>query len=219
MADIMTIPVGGTSVKLIDDDRICQHLKAGKTFEPTTLQTWDTIMRAGSIGWVIDVGAYSGLFSIAAAKNGHQVLAIEPLVELQARIADNARINYVQNHVVIIPAAATHFSGEIAIGVNEKVHLTSGASVLRKSNQRIVPAWRLDDFDPGELRVVAIKIDVERHEVGVIEGGLALIEKHEPVIVVECLDGEARSNVEGLLRRFDYETVTQMDERNYLLRA
>lgn len=213
----MTVSVGATQVSLLDDDRICQHLAAGRDFEPVTREAWYRALRTVPVlGWVIDVGAYSGLFSIAAAKMGHHAVAVEPLIELQERIRQNALLNHVSNYVTIIPAAATHFTGEIGIGVNDKVHLTSGASVLRKSNQRVVPAWRLDDFEPGELPVVAIKIDVERHECAVLEGGRQLIMKHRPTLIVEALNDEARAAVTLALLP-NYRLDQRMDDRNMLM--
>lgn len=217
MTDFQNIAVGAYRVALIDDDRICGHIKAGHDFEPITLECWYDVIRRGPIGWVIDVGAYSGLFSIAAAKSGHRALAVEPLVELQERIAANATHNHVRDHIVIVPAAATNYSGEIGIGVNDKVHLTSGASVLRKSNQRIVPAWRVDDFDPDDLPINAIKIDVERAEMQVLEGAEQTISTHKPEMIVECLDVVSRLAVTEWLGRFGYRERDYMDSRNLYL--
>lgn len=209
-----TMEVAG--VQLIDDDRICKSIAAGKPFEPRTLQVWRTLCQPP--GWAIDIGAYSGLFSIIAAQEGLLVIAVEPLVELQQRIVENASANKVSHRIDIVPAAATSTSGgEIGIGVNDKVHLTSGASVLRKSNQRIVPTWKIDDFDPRAQPVRAIKIDVERHECVVLEGGRRLIREHKPALIVEVLDEEALTAVQLALP--EYRTIELMDARNVLMQA
>lgn len=209
-----TMKVAG--VTLIDDDRICKSIKQGKAFEPSTLVAWESLCDAP--GWMVDIGAYSGLFSIIAAKQGCNAMAVEPLVEMQERITANAELNKVS--VLIIPAAATKVSGSmIGIGVNDKVHLTSGASVLRKSNQRSVQSWKVDDIltGPGDLPIRAIKIDVERHEIAVLEGGMRVLRLHKPVLIVEALDDAAKRAVVKLLRPIGYEQVLVMDERNLML--
>ncbi|MEV9612698.1 FkbM family methyltransferase, partial [Klebsiella pneumoniae] len=47
-----------------------------------------------------------------------------------------------------------------------------------------VPTVRLDDYD--KRRVGFIKIDVEGHEVAAVEGGLELIARDRPTILVEA---------------------------------
>jgi FkbM family methyltransferase len=208
--DTLNIAVGPVSVDLLDDDRICQHIKAGKTFEPDTLAAWAKMCRPGSS--VIDVGAYSGLFAISAAKLGAHVTAIEPQPQMCDRLASNRRLNEVS--FTILQAAASDARGVARLGVNAAVHLTSGASLLRKSGHGItVHTIRLDDL---EIRnVSAIKIDVERLETAVLRGALGLIARDRPSLIVEFLDDAARRAILDLLPDYDVAAVT--DVRNLIL--
>lgn len=206
----MLIDVGIVKVQLLDDDRICQHIKAGHGFEPETLRTWAMLMRPHF--YALDVGAYSGLFSIIAAKRGALPIAVEPLVELQQRIAENAQLNGVV--VGVVPHAASNNVRETTIGVNDKVHLTSGASLSRKSGARPVKTWTLDQFNGRPI--CAIKIDVERHEVEVLEGAIGLLRETRPVLIVECLDEASEKAVTMQLKGL-YEAKRRMDQRNILL--
>lgn len=206
----VSFAVGPVTVDLLDDDRICRHVLAGKTFEPKSLEAWARMCEPGSI--VIDVGAYSGLFSIAAAKLGAFPIAIEPQPIMCDRIDQNSRLNGVEFHT--INAAASDTAGTARLGVNETVHLTSGASLLRKSGAGIkVRTIRLDDLDVD--RVSAVKIDVERAETLVLAGALGLLEKHRPKLLVEALDAAAVAAVKDMLPAYRLEAI--LDDRNMVL--
>lgn len=208
--DAVSLQVGPVTVDLIGDDRICQHVKAGRSFEPETLEAWAQMCAAGSE--VIDVGCYSGLFAIAAAKLGCRPIGIEPLPQMRKRIAENSKLNDV--HFKVIGAAASDHAGTARIGFNAGVHLTSGASLLRKSGAGIdVKTITLDGLKVEHL--AAIKIDVERLEAAVLRGGLRMIERHRPKLIVEFLDAEAKAAIIGLLPSYRVEAVT--DVRNLIL--
>jgi len=208
----LTIPVGQVSVQLIDDDRICKSIISGKPFEPDSLMAWSEICKPGSS--VIDVGAYSGLFSISASKLGvYRVIAIEPMSVMVRRLKYNIEINGAKN-IYVIEAAASDKAGVARIGYNDEVHLTSGASILRKSRASMeVSTVSLDEIKYHDVSV--IKIDVERYEMNVLKGAMKLIDKCKPKLLVEVLDDAARTKVEMFLS--DYRTVAFLDNRNILM--
>ena len=211
--DTLKLKVGSVEVELLADDRICQSVLTGKPFEPDTLEVWAQMCRPGVT--VVDIGAYSGLFSIAAAKLGAVPVAIEPLPVMRDRIAENCKINGVEFRV--IPGAASDVTGKTRIGYNEKVHLTSGASVLRKSGPGlIVDTFRLDDIDFGGP-VAAIKIDVERYEKAVISGATELLERDRPELIIEVLDQVSRDDIEYMLPKYMVQSF--LDKRNLIMSA
>lgn len=209
----LRVRVSTVYVDLINDDRICGNIERKGPFEPETLEAWGQIVKPGSE--VIDVGAYSGLFSIAAAKLGARPVAIEPMPFLVGRIRENARLNDVAFNV--IQAAASNASGTASIGYRSDVSLTAGASLSRKGAQFMkVKTVQLDELRMS--RVSAIKIDTERTERDVIEGALRLLERERPVLIVEALTDGARQALTRLLTRENYEFVRFMDTRNMLFR-
>src|SRR5690242_2522539 len=114
----VSFEVMGHEVKLIDDgDRVVYHVLNGGSFEPNTLAHWAAICSNG--GEVLDIGGYTGLFSILAAKAGARPVCIEPLPDNQQRIRQNFRLNDVT--ATLIPAAATNHNGEVTIGYNPAV--------------------------------------------------------------------------------------------------
>lgn len=208
--DTFAVKVGKVSVDLLDDDRIVLGIKTKKPFEPETLEEWAKACEEG--GNVLDVGAYSGLFSIAAAKLGASPIAIEPMPDLVKRIKKNAARNNVAFEV--IEAAAGEEAGNVRLGFNDKVHLTSGASIYRKSGgSHVVRMMKLDSLKVS--RLAAIKIDVERYEVEVLKGAMNIIAKHKPILIIEVLEESARTAVEKMLPR--YRSRGMFDTRNVIL--
>lgn len=208
----MIVRVGMAAVELLDDDRICLGIKAKGTFEPNTLQLWSEICRDG--GTVIDVGAYSGLFSIAAEKLGAHAIAVEPLPEMQKRFLRNCANNGVSPR--LIKAAACNSDREVRLGFNHLVPLTSGASLSRKSGGSLmVKALRLDKL-MSDVPIKAIKIDVERCEIDTLKGAMKLLKKDRPKLIVETLEQEAAEAVTVLLKDL-YHPVHLLDNRNLIL--
>lgn len=206
----LAIPVRHVWVNLIDDDRICDHVRRKGAFEPDTLKAWAKMCRKGSE--VLDVGAYSGLFSIAAAKLGARPVAIEPLPTMVKRIRENAALNGVR--VSTLTAAASDQDGEAEITFNPDVYMTAGASFTRKEGSAIkVKTVRLDSL--SVMDVSAVKIDVERAEYRVLKAARAMLRKNRPMLLVETLTERARENVETLLS--DYRTLDFLDGRNLLM--
>jgi FkbM family methyltransferase len=211
----MTVPAGSLCVAMLDDDRICGHVRAKGAFEPDTLKAWQAMCHSG--GTVLDIGAYSGVFSIVAAKMGATAIAIEPLPVMCERIRNNAHLNHVD--VEIIEAAASNQDGNASIGFNDKVHLTSGASLLRKSEPRIrVRTVRVDSLDIG--RVSAIKIDVETFELRVLEGAAETLKRWHPRLIIEVLNERARQDITAFLRGLGYAGAGDgalLDTRNMIM--
>lgn len=218
MTGIVEIQVGTIKVKLIDDCRIAKHVLSGKQFEPESLAMWAGMCKPGKVA--LDIGAYSGLFSIAAARLGCIARAFEPMPNLQRRIAENAGINSVS--IAISNCAISDKDGMAELGYNARVHLTSGASLSRKSEPRLpVATYALDTFAYRD--VCAIKIDVERHEEAVIRGALKTIERERPSLLIECIThdpaggaiSDSRKAIAAMLP--SYEMSDPVDKRNVVM--
>lgn len=161
---------------------------------------------------VVDVGGYNGIFSIAASKLNANPLTIEPMINLVRLILKNSKLNNAALHVV--HAAATDYSGEVKMHYTD-VPYTAGCSIERKSgNALVVRAIMLDELKADGC--CAVKIDVEGHEMKVLEGAKKLLE-FKPKMVVEVLTPEARKSVTAFLRKRGYREVGFLDTRNLIM--
>lgn len=203
----MKISVGSVTVDLLDGDRICDHIARKGKFEPESLQAWAKMVRPGQVA--IDVGAYTGLYSISAALLGASVVAVEPISRLVKRLKENAERNAVA--LTIHQAAASDHVGAGSIAHNLDVAFSAGASLVRKSGPRDpVKMITIDSLDLSN--VVAIKIDVERHEAAVLRGARETLNKWKPSLLVEALDPVLRDAV--LAELPDYRVAEVLDVRN-----
>lgn len=197
-------------VMMLEGCRIHAHIQKGG-FEPETLRAFCTYVRAGST--VIDVGAYSGLFSLLAYKMRARPIAIEPLPANIERIQQNMALNHI--NFELIRAAASDYDGSAVLRYNPGVRLTSGASLQQMSKNvgtLEVPTFTIDSLNAENVSV--IKIDVEGHEPAVLRGAAQTIHRYRPVIIAEANTPEAADAIRKEIR--GYERDHTLDGRNLI---
>lgn len=207
--------VAGLQLEFIEaDDSIIRLLHTGKDFEPDTVERWGEICDQG--GTVVDVGCYTGLFSIIAARLGCHVIAFEPMRKNYERCLENFQINKVV--VDLRYACATDKDGPAEIKFNPRVpFLTSGASLVRpsggvESKRHQVTGVTIDSLELEQC--TAIKIDVERGEPLVLAGARETIARCKPALLVEVLGPHEGREIKVA----GYRRAEVLDERNWLMR-
>lgn len=209
------VKVGNADVEIIDDDRVAAAVRRNGQFEPESLIAWGKICEKGAAKFVLDVGSYGGLFGIAAAHMKNIVVGIEPMPIMVRRTKANQALNGLKYEVV--QAAASDKAGKAIIGFNPSVVLTSGASLETKNvAQMEVRTIVLDDY--FNHPVGAIKIDIEGHEPSAIRGGLKMITKNKPWMLVETLQDEGRKREVTDLLKATHSLVKFLDGRNLLFK-
>lgn len=194
-------------VELLDaDDMVIRHqARTGYPFEADSMAAW---CEACAQGTAVDVGAYTGLYAIAAAQAGTRSIAFEPNREVYARLLENVAANGVE--VECHQAAASNVSGSARFIGRLGVRLTSAGRIEPGAG---VATVRIDALCLAD--VSAIKIDVEGHECAVIEGARDTIVRCSPLIITEALGkrplGEQVCILEGLGYR-----PTLADEHNVI---
>jgi FkbM family methyltransferase len=144
----------------------------------------------------LDIGANFGLYSVHAALNGRfgSIHAFEPdprnLACLRANLHLNGRLGQVIVHEIALSAedGAVWFAGggDAFTGQSRIVQPETRGSTE-------ISARRLDSILQSESGL-CIKMDVEGHEMSVLEGARGLLEGQTWVIQVECL-GESGDRV------------------------
>lgn len=167
----------------------------------------------GGVAW--DVGANVGLFTFAAAGIAGPrgfVAAFEPessCVNLlgRSRALDRER----RARVEVFPLAISDRRGisefHVAGSSTSASHLQGAGDTAfgdRVTDRRMVLTAALDEFSDVLPQPSAIKIDVEGHEVCVLEGARHVIARSRPAVLVEVLCGSHES-VEDYFARLDYD--------------
>ena len=148
----------------------------------------DRVIPAGAI--TVDVGANCGLYTRRLARLSEHVHAFEP----SQRMADLLRRTSAGN-VSVHEIALSDHNGDAELfipqGDNGLVYGRASLEPQREApDQRLVsahvPTARLDAV--VEQDVAFVKIDVEGHELSVLNGAVELLDRCQPVFLVEAED-------------------------------
>lgn len=174
-------------------------------WEPTA--RWLFHLLAAESRAVVDVGAYSGIYSITAALANPdcRVLAIEPNPVMAALARANMAANALDRRVEVLQVALAAADGTAELVLPTGAPESSLASLVATGDgERLsVPTRRLDDV-AGEDGVDLIKIDVESGEPGVLAGGADVLATNQPVILMEALTPEELAGQRTLLAAHGY---------------
>lgn len=167
----------------------------------------------------INIGANVGLFACFLAQKFERVLALEPCISALDYLRHNLYANDMLERVEISDLAASDQIGECEMEYIENmpeystiVSKISHKSALGYATKRLkINVTTIDnlcadrDLAPGILF-----IDVEGGEKKVIDGALAVIDKHKPHVVIEVSD--ALLSLQGVKSS---DIVRLMSELNY----
>jgi FkbM family methyltransferase len=202
------LPGGAPLLFNAADSGVPARLLSGIDWEPENLDILLSYIRPDSV--VLDVGANFGFFTVSLTRRlkSGQLHAIEPHPALCTLLRRNLLINSIETKVTLHEVAASDVSGETTIFYPEgalgsgSVHWTEGGP----GQYLTVMARTLDETLPAQLSVDIIKIDVERHELAVLNGAKQLLSRSPDVIILmEKLDvADDRSEaILAILRSFD----------------
>lgn len=168
----------------------------------------------------IDVGADFGNFASTVAPYSSSCIAFEPRALQALQIAQRFALEKI--NVEVQPVALSNKAGvsEMRILVNDP-----GRSTIDSSNDLFdpdgsstkivrVPVMRLDDY--SFQNVGLLKIDVEGHEIAVLEGGIETVSRFKPSVYIEVEERHnpgATSAVREFLNRLDYEGFFVLDRK------
>lgn len=177
-----------------NDDRVAQMYfwYGPDAFESLSLRIWSRLARAART--IFDVGAYTGVYSLVAAKASRQaeIHAFEPIRRVFGRFIDNLCVNAVGGRVHAHNLALSDAEGDATMRLfRGHLTLSSGSSLMDKPSQEVVDVEpvrtvRADKFarEMGVEDVDLVKVDVEGAEQLVVEG-LGDLLVHRPDLLVE----------------------------------
>jgi FkbM family methyltransferase len=181
-----------TEAGIVGDETIFPKVKAGKLWEPHLVVLFEKYIRPWSTA--IDCGANIGLHSISMSVKSHaaRVLAFEPHPEIYQALLANS-IGRPPKIVPINMAVSDRAGFLLMKPLRDSVN-PAGAMVFRprmfeafqESAAYQVTTVRLDDMACDDISFG--KIDVEGHEMSVIDGATHMLASQRPVIVMEIWD-------------------------------
>jgi len=195
---------------LVSPDAALQLLKPGeRAFDPMLLRFCDEHVKKGSVVW--DVGANVGIFTIAAAQRGGEVLAIEPDVFLYSLLC-KTQGHRANQHLSFEPlcAAIAAKPGTARLAIAERGRASNFLEKFDGRSQTggvrstfLVPVLTLDLLLQEKQNPALVKIDVEGAEAEVLEGATAVLSEARPTILIE-VGPDTNESVTNRLKKFDY---------------
>jgi FkbM family methyltransferase len=181
-------------------------------YESTSLKLWTALAKLSS--HVIDIGSYTGVYSLAAAKSNpkSKVFAIEALDRVYSRLLANKRANGASN-LKCFNVAITDGSPEVELFIysGEDILVSGSTTVAEVTDRspvesRIVRATSLDNFvqDHNIPRIELLKIDAEGAEHLILSSAQGIIEKSKPDIICELLPTSVTESIHASLKPYGY---------------
>ena len=170
-------------------------------------------------GMVLDVGANTGLYALAAAAvdRSVQVIAFEPLETVRALLQRNVELNpELAPRITIEPVGLSNETGSFSFyeTINDRGYVSTSSSLERQHVQavggehveRVIHTVTLDSFAQKLDRGIVsfMKIDVEGHEHAVVSGGRRFLATHRPIFTLELLGNAERAPIDDLLDQENY---------------
>ena len=151
----------------------------------------------------LDVGANSGLYSLYARNFARRVMAFEPHPHMARRL------RRLLGRDVVFEIGLSDHSGtaELSVPMQSGREVATRSSLEEGANpgfalrQVEVVLSRLDDLVTSN--VGAMKIDVEGHELRVLDGARATLERDRPTIIIESEDRHQAGSVIALRKRLE----------------
>ena len=168
----------------------------------------DKLVAKGSIA--IDVGANIGLYALSLARNFEKVYAFEinPETSLVLKQCENPKIELINSGISNKESDATLYTpvqpdGLVLVGW---ASLQPGnCPGIKDHKETRVKLKTLDSF--GIKKCSFLKVDVEGHEIEVLEGAIKTLRESRPIILIEVREQNA-SIVTGLLESLGYKRQT-----------
>ncbi|MGH3388123.1 MAG: FkbM family methyltransferase [Actinomadura sp.] len=161
-----------------------------RDWEATTQPVLYGLARRAAV--FVDVGAYSGLYTVLActANPALRAVAFEPNPAKLAQLMANMAANGLLDRVTIVGAALADRSGRAMLAIPSD----DSAATLRgpgHGDRTVEITVTTGDAALSDLPVDLVKIDVEGAEPEVLDGMASTLAARRPKLIAECLDRAA----------------------------
>jgi FkbM family methyltransferase len=159
----------------------------------------------------VDVGAYSGIYSILAclANPALRSIAFEPNPAALEKLRMNLAINRLTDRVTIVGKALSMRAGSATLSIPRDATAAS-LNMAGPKDQTIAVTVTTGDDAIGDLPVGIVKIDVEGFEPEVLLGMADVLRTMRPAIIAECLDQSALIRLRSTASDLGYEFTYQI---------
>ncbi len=170
----------------------------------------------------IDAGANIGFYTvvIGSEETVSEVIAVEPMPEAVAALRWNAQANLRGTSVAVHQLALSAQPGELSFAVRSPLAGDNGAlqdTALAAKDFHVekVRCERLDDVLTAVGREVVIKVDVEGHELSLLEGAQRTLRENRGFLQIEMHPSPLTGEKIALLNDLGWHQVAQIRSDYY----
>lgn len=193
-------------------------------YEKDQINFLSELININEIKYFLDIGAHMGFYSVNLSKKKLKVFAFEPVKSNYEQLKKNKLINNFSN-LEIFNFALSNENKNIIMWVPD-LNKTGGFSIFDEKDEEI------NNYDPNKIKKItgiskkgdeilnivdkkiAIKIDVERHELSVLEGIQDLIIKNKAILQIELFE-KRKKNIEDYLKLRNYKKIKVIQKDHY----
>lgn len=166
----------------------------------------------------LDIGANRGIYTYWLARYSASVIAFEPSAAYCSRLRSASPPNVDVRQCAVSDATGSGMlrvplvDGRMEFGLST----LEGTNSLRGLDARQIDVRKAALDDLGLSNVGMIKIDVEGHELSVLQGALGLLKRERPRLVIELEERyrpHAANSARELLERLGYQGFFLMEDR------
>jgi FkbM family methyltransferase len=170
-----------------------------KEYEPKQINFLTSQFNHDKFDLFLDVGSYIGYYSLYLSNKVKDIYAFEPNIENYKKLKKNISINNLS--IKTFNCACSDFDGNAKIWFTDANKL-GGSSVFDKNDKEInkydydkimfekINVSKLDSLVNVNQKRIIVKIDVERHELKVLEGAKKLINNNKIFLQIEIFDSQ-----------------------------
>ena len=171
-----------------------------KVWEATSLRVFSGLARTSER--FLDVGAYSGIYSLIACADGPgEAIAFEPNPAIRPLLERNIRANGWERRITVIPKGASDAPGTARMTIPED---TTAARVDDAGTGPTIELTTVDEV-LGGLRADIIKVDVEGLEARVLTGAHETLARYKPALILESLTEQGFEEIRDVLKSHGYD--------------
>lgn len=185
-----------------------------REYEPLQPYFLLELARATKTETFVDVGANVGLYSVMMSQLSKRIIAYEANGALAKEIGSNFRLNGIDG--TIRQVAVSDRPGFISFGVASR--FAGNSAVIQEkdgaenyNSVETVEAVCLDEELAGVEGPVALKVDVEGHELPVLRGARSILERLPCILQIENFDAA----VDQFMADLNYRKLTSIGPDSY----
>jgi len=177
-----------------------------KDYDNSKIQLFNILINKFKISNFLDLGSCWGIYSLRIAKKNPktQVLAFDVFEKNCSRLKEMREINNL-NNIKIFSLALGDSKKEAQFSVDE-VYSPNYAKDLNGKFKININQDKLDNILNIQNEKIAIKIDVERTEIEVLNGSKKILEKNNCFVQIEYLEN-LRIKIDNFFQKLNYNKI------------